>query len=121
MYLRPRNQFFFSVFIFYFYFRHSLLANDSLEAFFTRVEFHKLEGNPIQTMFVDSVFKCCWKCQRFPDCVALNIVVQPNKDGLYECVLLRDKTGDATRPLTPSLLHHHYNIRLMVSAWNRCW
>ncbi|XP_031559477.1 uncharacterized protein LOC116295712 isoform X1 [Actinia tenebrosa] len=115
MHPRPRSQLIFSFFLFYFHFRYCLLANNSLglQAFFTRVEFHKLEGSSIQTVFVNSIIKCCFKCQRFSDCVALNIVTLPNQDGLYECVLLRKEAGDSTRPLTASHLYHHYTLRLM--------
>lgn len=115
MYLRARKRFVFSVFVVYFNFRYSLLANESLEAYFTRVEFRKLEGSTIQTVFVDSVIRCCWKCQRLPDCVALNILAQPNEDGLHECVLLKNDTGNVDRTLTDSKFHHHYTLHFMVS------
>jgi hypothetical protein len=98
------------------FFIRSLLSDDFEGVYFDKIAFHEFDGNSIQTTAVDDIFQCCWKCLRLPECLSLNVADAPNKDGLYECVLLRNETSQSTGLLTPSHVYHHYT-RLMVSKF----
>jgi hypothetical protein len=97
-----------SFIILLFVFVRSSLSDDYEGAYFSKITFHKLEGSPIQTTAVYDDFQCFLSCKRFPECLSLNFADQPNKDGLYECVLLRNETSDSTGLLGPSHVYHHY-------------
>jgi hypothetical protein len=84
--------------------------------YFRKVEFHKLEGSSIQITAVHDDFQCLLNCKRSPECLSLNFADQPNKDGLYECVLLRNETSDSAGLLRPSHVYHHYT-RLVVGIF----
>jgi hypothetical protein len=84
--------------------------------YFDKIAFHKLEGIPIQTTAIHEDFLCFINCGRLPaECLSLNVADAPNKDGLYECVLLRNMTSKSLGLLRPSHVYHHYTRRFVVS------
>lgn len=95
--------------VLYFFFCYSQ-NKDFLETVLTRVAFNKLEGKSIKVIFVNSILKCALRCQRFPECLSLNVADQPNKDGLYKCVFFRNKTSRSNGLLKPSKFYHHYTL-----------
>ncbi|XP_031565773.1 uncharacterized protein LOC116300938 [Actinia tenebrosa] len=101
------------IFIYFGYF-YLTLTQDNLQTSFTKVPFKSLEGNSTQHILVSSILRCCWKCQRLPECFSLNFSHQPKQNGLYECVLLSSNENQSGRLLKPSDAYHHY-IRLQAS------
>jgi hypothetical protein len=83
------------------------------EEYFEKIQFHKLEGNSIETTVVYDDFQCMLKCKRLQECTAINLAVQPTEEGLYECVLIRNDAKTSTGVLSPSPMYHHYT-RVLV-------
>ncbi|XP_031567754.1 uncharacterized protein LOC116302562 [Actinia tenebrosa] len=70
--------------------------------------FYKLDGNIIQAIAVPNILQCCWKCDRLPECFSLNVADVPDKDGLYECQMLRTETNKYSALLKQYQHYHHY-------------
>ncbi|XP_031570382.1 EGF-like repeat and discoidin I-like domain-containing protein 3 [Actinia tenebrosa] len=117
---RQGQIFLFSI-VLYFFIRSSLIGSEELDgAYFTQVAFHKLEGNSLQTISVRSVLQCCMRCERVPECLSFNIAVLLMKNGLYECVLLKNGTRESTEYLVPTQEYHHYTRFVDKCAIPRC-
>ena len=114
---RIRKKTFVFSLLFYYFIRSCLSDIDhNQEDDFTKVDFHKLQGEVVKKKTVFDSFECSWSCMRFPECLSLNFAALPNKDGLYECVLLRNETIGSIGLLQPSQVYHHYS-RLVVSCY----
>jgi hypothetical protein len=98
------------------YFIYSCLSDCSDGPYFDKIAFHELKGTSIQSTAIHEDFQCFINCGRLPECLSLNVADAPNKDGLYECVLLRDMTSKYPGLLRPSHVYHHYTRRFVVST-----
>ncbi|XP_031574667.1 uncharacterized protein LOC116308398 [Actinia tenebrosa] len=91
------------------------------ESGFIKLPFFKFDGDIIQAIAVPNVFHCCWRCDRLPACLSLNIADRPDEDGLYECQLLTTCTANKYSGLIKtSKDYHHYTRLTEVCMDNKC-
>jgi hypothetical protein len=102
--MATRKKIILSSLLLYYFIRSSF----SEDLYFEKLEFHNMDGNSIETTAVYDDFQCMLKCKGFEDCSSINLADQPNRDGLYECVLLRNEAKTHSGLLNPNKRFHHY-------------
>ena len=90
--------------------------SQSISSYFSRLEYHKLDGKALETVSVHSEIDCGLKCSRVRDCQSVNFGVNPDKNGLHQCILLKEKAANEMYgPLEHSNEYHHLTRMFTVS------
>lgn len=93
----------------------NFVESHAVSSLFTKFHGFKVEGDIIQTIAVQNIFQCCWRCERRPSCLSMNIAVQLGTDGRYECQMLTNWTANKYSGLMKESKDYHHYTRLTVS------